>query len=522
MTTFLDGQQNLAALSVPGVYVDIIPPAPFVNGVPTNFEGLVGVADWGPVNSPVPFSTPDNCSTIFGTPQVRPRDLPSYVWAASQVGGNIAFYGVRVTDGTDVAASYIIATSCLTLTGRYSGSRGNKITAMLLAGSAPNTYSIVIGFPGRAPERFNNIAGTGNALWVAMAAAINNGNPTRGKSTIVIAAAGAGTTAPVLNTLYTLSGGTDGASGVTDATLMGVDTTPRTGMYALRGSGCDGFTLCDLADPTKYAAIDAFALGESMLAVFAGPSGETLAQSVAARVTAGLDDYFSWMLVGDYPTFYDNANGYSRLINPSAFALGLLGNLSSEQSPLNKQVRGISATQKSQTSQIYSAAELTIAEEGGVDLIVGPPTTPGGNYYTFITGRNTSSNTAARGIEWTRLTNFIARSIGRSAAGSMIGRLQSIRPDDRTRSDAKALLDGFFATLAAPSIGSNGNGMIDAWAVQCDLGNNPPNLQARGYLFAFAAVRYLNTVRYFVVKLAGGGNVEVTTQATPPSVSQFQ
>ena len=63
--------------------------------------------------------------------------------------------------------------------------------------------------------------------------------------------------------------------------------------------------------------------------------------------------------------------------------------------------------------------------------------------------------------------------------------------------------------------------MIDAWSVQCDLTNNPPALQARGYLFAYCTVRYLNEVRYFVVKLAGGGNVTVTTQSAPPSPTQF-
>jgi hypothetical protein len=83
------------------------------------------------------------------------------------------------------------------------------------------------------------------------------------------------------------------------------------------------------------------------------------------------------------------------------------------------------------------------------------------------------------------------------------------------------MLDGFFAQLADPAFGSAGNGIIDAFAVQCDLANNPPASQALGYLFAYCTVRYLNVVRYFVVKLAGGGNVVVTTQSTPPTPSQF-
>ena len=110
MTSFLDGQQNLAALSVPGVYVDIVPPQPFLSGVPTNIMGLVGVASWGPVNAPVTFSGPDSCAVIFGTAQVRKYDLATYVLAASQVGAAIGYSGVRVSDGADVAATNTVGT----------------------------------------------------------------------------------------------------------------------------------------------------------------------------------------------------------------------------------------------------------------------------------------------------------------------------------------------------------------------------------------------------------------------------
>jgi hypothetical protein len=633
MPTFLDGQQNLGALSVPGVYIDIIPPQPTVLGSPTNFEGLVGVGSWGPLNSPAFFSTPDNCAGIFGTPMVRTRDLPSYVWAASQVGGNIGFVGVRVSDGTDTAAAVVVQTNCITLTGKYTGILGNQIKAVISTGTQAGTYKCSISFPGRSPEIFNNIGGTGATFWANLAAAINSGTAFRGPSNIVVATAGAGTTVPagtaqkatgtitfavqplanatvtiggtaitfvasgatgnqvniggtlavtltslaamlnasadtnivkatysasptVLTVTYKLpgtagnaftiaasvatpsgatlaggaaeapitlqlAGGTDGASGVTDATLIGSDVTPRTGMYALRRTGIDAFTLCDIADQTTWAAQDSFALSESCLAVFATASGDTISGAVAARNNAGLDDFPSWLIVGDWPTFLDTQNGVSRLINPCAFALGVIGNLSPEQSPLNKQIRGISATQKSTASQAYSDAEISIAESGGVDLIVGPPTTPGGNYYTFICGRNASSNTSANGIEYSRMTFFIARSLQSKAAGSIVGRLQSIRPNDRTRADAKALADGWFASIRDPAAGSAGNGMIDDFATQCDLDNNPAYLQARGFLFLYAKVRYLNVVRYFVIKLAGGGNVDVTTQLNPPSPTQF-
>jgi hypothetical protein len=292
-------------------------------------------------------------------------------------------------------------------------------------------------------------------------------------------------------------------------------------MYALRNTGIAAFTLCDCVDPTTWPTADAFALSEASYAYNSRASGDTIALATAARVTAALDSAWSKIVVGDYTTFYDSYNGYARLVSPVAFLLGAVGNLSPQLSPLNRILRGVVSTQRTSQALTYSNAELQQAETGGVDLIVGPPTTPGGNYFTPICARNTSSNTAMSGDEWTLMTNFIARSLASYAAGSIVGRSQSIKPNDPTRAQAKMLLDGFFATLADPSTGVGGYGMIDGWAVTCDLTNNPPALQQRGFLFAYAAVRYLNTVRYFVIKLAGGGNVDVSSQSTIPTAAQF-
>ena len=528
MPTFLDGQYNLAALNVPGVYVDVIPPSPFLAGVPTNIVGLVGAASWGPVGAPIPVSKPNDAAFAIGVPLSRSTvgykyDMASYIWASSQVGGAIGYNCIRVTDTTDVAATVVIQSTCLTLTAKYTGVLGNAIQFNIVSGTLANSSMLIVSMPGRAPEQFNNIVGAGNAFWVAAAAAINNGNSQRGPSLIVTASAGAGVSAPTLGNPVTLAGGTDGATGLTDAMLVGVDTSPRKGMYALRSSGTRAFTCCDLSDATKYAVIDSFALSENMLAVHGTVSGDTLTSAVATRVTGGLDSFSSWLIVGDYPTFYDNQNQISRLINPSAFGLGIVGNQSPEQSPLNKVLRGISATQRSQTGQTYSNAELSIAELGGIDVIIGPPTTWGGNYFAFATGRNTSSNTAAQGIEYSTMINFLAATAQTTAVGALVGQLQSSSPTDPTRAKAKALFDGLSAQLAAPESGSSGQGMIDSWSVQCDLNNNPLNLQARGYLFIYWKVAFLNVIRYIVVKLAGGpaGIVTVTVQSTPPSPSQF-
>jgi len=260
------------------------------------------------------------------------------------------------------------------------------------------------------------------------------------------------------------------------------------------------------------------------MAIQGSPSCDTIANAIATSTNAGVDSPWFKYILGDWPTWYDSYNGVSRLINPAAFGIGIYGNLSPQQSALNKPLQGISATQRSTIGQTYSDAELSLINLGGIDTILAPSSSPGGFYFSFATGRNASSNTAANGDEYTRMTNFLIRTTQSKAAGSFIGQLQSIQPNDQTRANAKSLFDGLSAQLASPQVGLgiNGQGMIDRpWLVQCDLSNNPPNLQALGYLFLYWQVRYLNVIRYFVVKFQGGGNVTVNIQNTPPSPSQF-
>lgn len=756
MPVFLDGQQNLAALTVPGVYGDIILPTPFLLGTPTNIEGLVGVGSWGPLNSIIPVSKPTDCALALGPPLIRNYDIASYVSASSQIGGAIGYLCVRVSDGTDTAATVAVqagatnatgtitlndnvlgtgtivvngttvtfgtnvvvgpnlaattlnlltylqssadvnislmtyaltqinlitctsklagtagnaytltngtstthvtvsgatltggaatGATAVTLSGKYTGRLGNQIQVSIQNGSAANTYMGIVVFPGMVPEQFNNIpgptpatgtatfsanpsatdtltvggtvitfvasgavgnqvniaatlgntvanlmtfllasvdanlikftyainaaqtvitfsanqvistgafagsagnaltlvkvssaitlsgatltggVGTWNTFWINMANVINNGNAYHGPSFYIVATAGTALVPPVLSNPLILSGGTDGAAAVTDATLLGQDIVPRKGMYVLRNSNVDCFTLCDMGTVANLAAIVSFGIQETAMPIFASPSGDTIASALATRLNAGIDSPWMWYIMGDWPSFYDSYNQITRLINPSAIGIGIVGNLSPQQSPLNKPLQGVSATQRSTLGQTYSEAELSLINTGGIDTILSPPSSPGGYYFSFATGRNASSNTAAQGVEYTRMTNFLIRAAQSKAAGSFIGQLQSIQPNDQTRQNAKALFDGFSAQLASSQVGLGigGQGMIDRpWLVQCDLLNNPANLQALGYLFLYWQVRYLNVIRYFVIKFQGGGNVTVSVQNTLPSPTQF-
>src|ERR1700683_741853 len=108
MTIVQQGSVNTTALLVPDLLVQIVPPSwTLLNGVPTNILGVVGTATWGPVNSPTIASGVADTATQFGAMQPRKYDLGTAVAAAS-LQGAANYRLIRVTDGTDVAASGVV------------------------------------------------------------------------------------------------------------------------------------------------------------------------------------------------------------------------------------------------------------------------------------------------------------------------------------------------------------------------------------------------------------------------------
>ncbi|WP_238180452.1 phage tail sheath C-terminal domain-containing protein, partial [Methylobacterium haplocladii] len=346
----------------------------------------------------------------------------------------------------------------------------------------------------------------------ALASAINNGQSiSRGASQIVVAAAGVGTTAPTQNTKVTLAGGTDGASGVTAQTLVGTDTTPRSGMFALRSVGCSVAALCDCTDDTTNATQIAFGLSEGVLMIGVGTPGESLTTAVSARNDGGIDSYAFERLVGDWILFYDEANGLNRYVSPQAFELGKLVNLAPQFTTLNKPMQGIIGTQRSATGATYSDAELQLLGSNGLSLICNP--IPAGKVFGNRFGRNTSSNVGIHQVAYTRLTNYIAKTLD-AGMGKYVGELQSRQADDSTRARASATLNAFLGSL-------QGEKMIDDFQVICDLSNNPVNRIAAGYLKAAVKVVYLAVVEYFLIDIEGGQTVQITRTQNQPTGFNF-
>jgi hypothetical protein len=513
MTIFQQGQINTTALVVPNLYVQIVPPQNLVlNGVPTNVAGVVGTATWGPVGKPTIVSNMADYARQFGAIQNRKYDMGTCVTVAVRQGAS-NFRCVRVTDGTDVAASVVAQSTCITFTSIYTGTLGNSIVVSVAPGSKTGTFKAVVGLPGQQPEAFDNIAGSANALWVAMAAAINSGNSVlRGPSQSITATAGVGTTAPA-TAAYAMTGGTDGVATLTAAVLIGVDTIPRTGMYALRGQGCSLAALADADDSTQWTTQVAFGLAEGIYMMGVGPAGDTISNAVSTKASAGIDSYSMKLMFGDWIYWNDPVNGVLRLVSPQGFVMGRLANLSPEQSSLNKPLFDIVSTQKvgapgSGMSGVYSDAELQTMFQPGIDVITNP--VPGGSYYGVRLGHNTSSNAGTSGDNYTRLTNYIAATLN-AGMGLYVGQVINIGLLRRIRATQLAFLQGM---LQQGLLGLNSDGSLP-FSVLCDASNNPDTRTALGYVQSDAQIRYQAINEKFIINLEGGTTVTVARQTLP-------
>lgn len=509
------GSLNTSALQAPDLYVQKIPPKTlYINGVPTDIEGLVGVGSWGPVNSSILAS-----NSTFGPVTVRKYDLASAISISAQVGAN-NIRGVRVTDGTDAAATTNLMDTAGTpaigavLTAFYTGIVGNTLTAKITAGTQASTYKLTITRPTFTPEVYDNIAGSGATFWANLVSAVNSGqNGFTGPSVLVVASIGAGTNAPNTSTVYTLAGGLDGTSGVTDATLVGADgvtAASRTGMYALRSSGAQVLNLIDLtAGSTQWANIVAFAKNEGMYYIGQGAAGASYTTVSSSLGTSGVDDPALKPLVGDWAYWQDNVNGVTRLMAPATFVAAEIAKLPPHQSSLNKALPGIIGTQRTGQNQPYSTAEIAAIATSRLDVITNP--IPRGQSYGCRTGRNSSSDPTRNGDNYTRMTNFLALTIAASF-GWVIGEPQTVD----LRLKAKAATDSFLSNLQQQGMIGNPNGG-DAYSIRIDASNNPDSRVALGYMQMDVQVKYLSIVWFFLVNLEGGQTVSVQVVGAQPA-----
>lgn len=506
---------NTTALIVPDLYVQITPPQNLIlNGVPTDVLGMVGTASWGPVGQPVIVGSMSDHARSFGPVLTRRHDLGTQVATAVQQGAQ-NFRCVRVTDGTDTAAQGTVPGTTVQFTAQHTGTLGNRIIVELAPGSRPGAWRLTVAMPGVVPEVFDNLDGVGADFWLSLKTAVNTGQGShRGPSSLVIASDGGAVSAPVSFriTLGSSALGTDGADGVTGSHLVGTDIAPRSGMYSLRGQGCALVVLSDCDEAETWTSQAQFGLQEGAYVILTGPAGQQIQSAVETKHRVGLDSYSTKLMFGDWLWWSDQVNNVVRLVSPQGFVAGRLANLSPEQSSLNKPIYGVVGSQRSGTPESgemasYSAAELAVLLEAGIDIVCNPQ--PGGNFWGVRGGHNAASNPSINGDNYTRLTNFIAATLAKGM-GRYVGSLINI---DLFRNIRSTLMSFLQAMFDQGLLGTTDGNL--PFSVICDVSNNPNSRTGLGYVQADVQVQYQAINEKFIVNVEGGQTVQVARQTLP-------
>lgn len=517
---------NQIVSNVPGIYVNLIPPVPVLNGVPTNIIGFVGSASYGPINSPTPCGGLSNYLNQFGTPKAIKYDMGTQVYAASLQGAT-NFMCVRVTDGTDTSAKAILydtssptPISGLVAIALYTGSAGNDIFINIQPGngntSANPLYKITIYFEGGVPEVFDSIGGAGNQFWVNAVHAINFGqSPLRGPSKIAVASLGSAVNPPNVIT-YGFDGGTDGSSGITYSMLIGTDGfSTRSGMYALRSSGASVVVIADLDTTSTYTTQAIYGQGEGsyMVGTLAAGFEDNIAGAITAKQASGIDSYAFKLMMGDWVLLNDVFNEQQRYVSPQGYVAGILATQPPYLPCLNKIMYGVVATQKSSENRVYSDYDLSNIATAGMEVITNPIPASVSAFGGRI-GINTSSNLLAQNDTYTRMNNYLALTI-QKGMGLFIGQAYSTTTVQQVQNTISAFLQtlqqqGWIGVLT-PSPNSP---PPPAFNVVMDTSQ-----QATGVLIANVSVRLFSIVTQIIVNLNANSGVQTVQFLAPQLIA---
>ncbi|GAB6853062.1 phage tail protein [Asaia astilbis] len=485
-----NGALNTAALPVPDLYVQIAQPETLlISGVSSALLGFIGTASWGPVDTPTIIGSVVQFRQIFAGKRAWSSNLNIAVDVAVHQGAS-QFCLVRVTDGNDVAAHATLGAA--QLKARYTGTAGNALTVSVMSQSfRDGQFVLTVAHAELGTTTY------GGANWTALQDALAADN----QALIRIDLTGDATIAEAGS--VQLSGGEDGAEPASDR-FIGVAET-KTGLHALTSQGCSVAALAGIGDTSAMIPMVAFGRDEAVYMIAAGPKGETVAEAVRSKAALGIETHALKYMHGDWLWWNDDALGL-RLVSPALFAAGKLAALSPEQSGLNKALAGIVGSQKNGldgTRFGYTLAELGALIENGIDVICNP--SPGGQYWALRSGHNTSQRVAVQSDAYTRLTNYLARSL-EGTLGQYVGSVIN----DTLFGNIRASILGFLSALLSQGIlGENGGRL--PYAVVCDSTNNPLQRVATGYVQADVQVQYQGINEKFIINLQGGASVSVST-----------
>jgi len=481
---------NLASgnFVTPGAFVAQAPPALIVpNGRPSNVVQIVGTATDGPFNQPIYVSTAgqSGAAQIFaaiGAGTALPYSIARAALSASPEATSFVF--IRVGDGTQVSATCplndVTGAPLVVAISLDAGTNANRFTHRLdlVSGtlSANPVFSYSVTYPYARTQSFTGIGGSGSdgaysaaALKANLLAFVNGAIANKVGSSSIVLTAGGGTGNPVLATVTSASGGTDGTAGVTPQTLLGAPSVNGggTGMYVLSTAqgGTGNIVLAGNTDLSVYQNAAAF-VGRYGGLVFASlPAGTTLSQQLALKAASNANAG-RLVLCADWDYVNDTASGNpNMLVSPEAAIAGIVASLSPWKDATNKPYApgklGILGTERTLGTPIDPQGEGAVRTANGIIWLGGMAR--GGGYLGLPHGLASDGSN----ISDTRMYDLVA-SLVLGVLGQAVGEGQTPLPkngpdldkvrqttEDALNSVLRPFLNPADQRLAAASVSRN-------------------------------------------------------------------
>jgi len=206
----------------PGIYFDETPRSYVVPTVSTSIAGFVGICQKGPINVATVVTSWNDFVSKFGT-FIPGSPLAYAVFGFFNNGGSICYIVRAVhnnvsTGLTSASATLNIGTGALVLKASSDGTWGNNISAEIQSASwGTGYYKLVVRYLGTIMEVIDNLSNTSTSNQYA-GSLINN-------SSQYVSVTALTSTDPTVVSGASLTGGSDGLAGITDADYVGSAST---------------------------------------------------------------------------------------------------------------------------------------------------------------------------------------------------------------------------------------------------------------------------------------------------------
>jgi hypothetical protein len=324
-----------------------------------------------------------------------------------------------------------------------------------------------------------------------------------------VASSGSSVGAPLTATVTYATGGADGASGVTDTTLIGQDLgVDATGMYALRSQVAGAsLILAEFQTPSLFQSVNVFCLQELCVSATTFPEGTPTVTAVADVTTNDMQSDYITNLV-DWLEVYDAYQQLTIFVSPLGKWAGIAASNPAYQYLGNHPVNGIAGVI---TTDRLTLGALPLGEEQQreANSIAWIGTTPNqvlGLYHGLASSGVQSCDA--------RMRNYLGVLIGQIMARYVGQMLESTIPFAQAdENDPRIQCNTALKTLLAPLV-VPGQRQISAYNVVIGDTVNTQTSMQQGFLIAQVNVTTLKGVQFAVAAIQVGDAVQITVGTT--------